>query len=63
MKLWTQGSPQHKEQVSNEIFFSNPKISLLILEELEESRFWEKKEKSAKLKGLEPWIHSKVGSR
>jgi hypothetical protein len=44
-------------------FFLNSKIFLLILDELEESRFWEKQEKSTKLKGLEPWIHSKVGGR
>jgi hypothetical protein len=35
-------------------FFSNPKIFLPILDELEESRFWRKWEKSSKSKGLEP---------
>jgi hypothetical protein len=35
-------------------FFPNPKISLSILEELKESRFWRKWEKSIKSKGLEP---------
>jgi hypothetical protein len=44
-------------------FFPNPKISFPILDELEESRFWRKWEKSAKLKGLELWIHSKVEGR
>jgi hypothetical protein len=44
-------------------FFLNPKISLLILDELEESRFWRKWEKPTKPKGLEPWIHSKVEGR
>jgi hypothetical protein len=44
-------------------FFPNPKISLPILDELKESTFWRKREKSVKSKGLEPWIHSKVGGR
>jgi hypothetical protein len=44
-------------------FFPNPKISLPILDELEEPRFWRNREKSAKSKGLEPWIHSKDGGR
>jgi hypothetical protein len=44
-------------------FFPNPKISLLILNELEEPGFWEKREKSTKLKGLGTWIHSKIGGR
>jgi hypothetical protein len=44
-------------------FFSNPKISLLILNELEEPRFWEKREKFTKSKGLETWIHFKIGGR
>jgi hypothetical protein len=35
-------------------FFPNPKIFFLILDELEETRFWEKWEKSIKSKGLEP---------
>jgi hypothetical protein len=44
-------------------FFLNPKISLSILDELKEPRFWRKGEKSAKSKGLEPWIHSRIGGR
>jgi hypothetical protein len=44
-------------------FFLNPKISLPILNELEEPRFWEKREKSIKLKGLETWIDFKIGGR
>jgi hypothetical protein len=44
-------------------FFSNPNISLPILDELEESRFWGKREKSTKSKGLQPWIHCKVRGR
>jgi hypothetical protein len=44
-------------------FFPNPKISLPILNELEEPRFWEKWEKSTKWKGLETWIHFKIGGR
>jgi hypothetical protein len=42
-------------------FFSNSKIFLRIFDEVEESMFWVKREKSAKSKGLESWIHSKVG--
>jgi hypothetical protein len=44
-------------------FFLNPKISLLILDELKDSRFWRKREKFTKSKGLEPWIHFKIGGR
>jgi hypothetical protein len=44
-------------------FFPNPKIFLLVLDEFKEPRFWGKQEKSTKSKGLEPWIHSKVGGR
>jgi hypothetical protein len=44
-------------------FFPNPKIFFPILDELEEPRFWENGEKSTKLKGLEPWIHFKIGGR
>jgi hypothetical protein len=44
-------------------FFPNPNISLLILNELEEPRFWEKWEKPTKSKGLETWIHFKIGGR
>jgi hypothetical protein len=41
-------------------FFLNSKISLLILYELEEPRFWEKWEKSTKLKGLEHGFISRL---
>jgi hypothetical protein len=44
-------------------FFPNAKISLPILGELKKLRFWRNREKSTKLKGLEPWIHSQVGGR
>jgi hypothetical protein len=44
-------------------FFPNPKISFPILDELEEPRFWKKREKSTKLKGLEPRIHFKIRGR
>jgi hypothetical protein len=44
-------------------FFSNPMIFFPILDELEEPGFWENWEKSTKLKGLEPWIHFKIGGR
>jgi hypothetical protein len=53
-ETWTQGSPQHKEQVPKVVFFQNSKISLSILDELKESTFWRKREKSSKSKGLEP---------
>jgi hypothetical protein len=43
--------------------FPNPKISLLILNKHEEPRFWEKREKSTKSKGLETWVHFKIGGR
>jgi hypothetical protein len=44
-------------------FFLNLKISLSILNKLKEPRFWEKREKSTKLKGLETWIHFNIGGR
>jgi hypothetical protein len=44
-------------------FFPNPNISLPVLNELKESRFWEKQEKSTKLKRLETWIHFEIGGR
>jgi hypothetical protein len=44
-------------------FFPNPKIFFPILDDLEEHRFWENREKSTKSKGLEPWIHFKIGGR
>jgi hypothetical protein len=62
-EIWTQGSPQPKEKVPKEFFFSNSKISVPILDELEESRFWGNQKKFTKSKGLEPWIHSKAGGR
>jgi hypothetical protein len=40
-ETWIQGSPQHKEKVSKKGFFLNPKISLLILDELEELGYGE----------------------
>jgi hypothetical protein len=53
----------HKCHLNTGNRFPNPKISLPILDELEEPRFWGKWEKSAKLKGLEPCIHFKIGGR
>jgi hypothetical protein len=44
-------------------FFPNPKIFFPILDELKEHRFWENREKSTKLKGLEQWIHFELGGR
>jgi hypothetical protein len=43
--------------------FPNVNIFLPILNKLEEPRFCGKQEKSTKLKGLETWIHSKIGGR
>jgi hypothetical protein len=44
-------------------FFPNAKIFFPILDELEEPRFWENREKSTKSKGIEPWIYFKIGGR
>jgi hypothetical protein len=44
-------------------FSPNPKIFFLILDEVKESRFWGKWEKSIKSKRLEPYIHFKVRGR
>jgi hypothetical protein len=44
-------------------FFPNPKIFFPILDEHKEPRFWEKREKSTKLNGLESWIHFKIWGR
>jgi hypothetical protein len=52
MKLGHKGHLNIRNKFSNK-FLPNPKISLLISDELEESRFQGKHEKSAKLKGLE----------
>jgi hypothetical protein len=62
VKLGHKGHVNTRNKFTKRVF-PNLKISLLILDELEESRFWGKWEKSTKLKGLEPWIHSKVGGR
>jgi hypothetical protein len=43
-ETWTQGSPQHKEQVFKKGFFSNSKIFLPILDELKNLGFWERGE-------------------
>jgi hypothetical protein len=53
MKLRHKGHLKTRNKFSNR-FSSNPKISLPILDELEEPRFLGKWEKSTKLKGLEP---------
>jgi hypothetical protein len=58
MKIGHKGHLNPRNKLQKRIF-SNPKISLLILDKLEKSRFWRKQEKSTKSKGLEPWIHSK----
>jgi hypothetical protein len=62
MKLGHKDHLNTRNKFPNRVF-PNPKISLPILDELEESRFWRKWEKSTKMKGLEPWIHSMVGGR
>jgi hypothetical protein len=43
-------------------FSPNLNISLPILDELKEPRFWERREKSTKSKEVEPWIHFNIGS-
>jgi hypothetical protein len=53
MKLGHKGQLNTRNKFQKR-FFLNPKISLPILDELEESRFWRKQERSAKLKGLGP---------
>jgi hypothetical protein len=53
MKLRHKGHLNTRNKLAKRVFL-NPKISLLILDELEEPRFWGKWEKSAKSKGLEP---------
>jgi hypothetical protein len=62
MKLGLKGHLNTSNKFSMK-FFPNPKISFPILDELEEPRFWEKHEKSIKSKGLESWIHFKIGGR
>jgi hypothetical protein len=52
-----------KGTIFSKRFFPNLKISLPILDEIENSSFWGNWKKSAKLKGLEPWIHSNDGGR
>jgi hypothetical protein len=59
MKLGHKGNLNTMNKFPKRVF-PNPKIFLLILDELKKLRFWVKREKSAKLKGLEPWIHSKI---
>jgi hypothetical protein len=51
-----------RNNIPKEVF---PKFKdfIPILDELEKPNFWGNREKSAKSKGLEPWIHSKNGSR
>jgi hypothetical protein len=47
----------------SKMFFPNPMIFRLILDELKKLMFWGNREKSVKSKVLEPWIYSKVGGR
>jgi hypothetical protein len=63
IKLGHKGHLNTRKKFQKRFFFPNPNISLPILDELKESRFWWKREKSTKSNGLEPWIHSKVGGR
>jgi hypothetical protein len=53
MKLGHKGHLNTRNKIPKR-FFPNPKISLPTLDQLEEPRFWEKQEKSAESKGLEP---------
>jgi hypothetical protein len=53
MKLGHKGQLNTRNKFQKR-FFLNPKISLPILDELEESRFWREQERSAKFKGLGP---------
>jgi hypothetical protein len=62
MKLGHNGHLNTRNKFSKRLF-PNPKIPLSILDELDEPRFWEKREKSTKSKGLEPWIHSNIEGR
>jgi hypothetical protein len=50
MKLGHKGYLNTRKKFPQRVF-SNQKISLLILDELEEPRFWRKWEKSGKSKG------------
>jgi hypothetical protein len=51
MKLGHNGHLNTRNKFSKRLF-PNPKIPLSILDELDEPRFWEKREKSTKSKGL-----------
>jgi hypothetical protein len=62
MKLGHKGHLNTKNKFSKR-FFPNPKISIPILDILEEPRFCGKREKSTKSKGLVPWIDSNIGGR
>jgi hypothetical protein len=62
MKLGHKDHHNTRNKFSKRVF-PNPKISLSILDQLKEPRFWGKWEKSAKSKGLEQWIHFKIGGR
>jgi hypothetical protein len=62
LKLGQNGHLNARNKFSKR-FFPNPKISLPVLVEHENPRFWGNQEKSTKLKGLEPCIHYMVGGR
>jgi hypothetical protein len=62
MKLGHKGHLNTRNKFSRR-FFPNTKIFILILDELKKPRFLGNREKSAKSKGLEQWIHSKVRGR
>jgi hypothetical protein len=63
MKLGHKGHLNISNKFPVRFFFPNSKIFFPILDELEEPGFWEKREKSTKSNGLEPWIHFKIGGR
>jgi hypothetical protein len=62
MKLGHEGHLNTRKKFPKK-FFSILKISLSILDELKEPRFWGKRGKSVESKGLEPCIQSKIGGR
>jgi hypothetical protein len=63
MNLGHKGHLNTRNKFSEEVFFTNPTISLSILHELKKPRFWVNEEKFMKSNGLDPWIHFKVRGR
>jgi hypothetical protein len=65
MKLGYKSHLNSRNKFPTEVFFLNQTTSLPILDELKSLVFWGggNEEKFIKTKGLEPWIHFKVGGR